>query len=688
MLKKRGRDAVVPVRKSGQNEWIAKGVEYRRHDGYQGREGIAGSMQPRLILMVSGDLGSFGIDLRLKPRGKPNPPLAHRIQFYLSNTMARLSPQRARTGNQEALDQISRRLTKENYTLAVLDAALVNLDLKDYPNHPARNETFVNRIISAFNVIHLCISRCRRTPELRTATSSLLEDHYDRLLAGMSLVIREIATHYAHLSVGNMLVDMTLLDDDLCSLVYSSRRTVSFILKLWRYKPSIEDEASGYLKEIWIPPASSLVTNCLLHRDGEPLLCDLLLSSKRQLSSFMDMLLFKLKRLGDLQYLAPRGGVLHQHSQSLNIIFARFEKRVGSMREKKSLCLKALAGTTAILLPALKNNTRLLDHSAVLFRVARSIQNLVPILESGLVQALVNAFPTCDWKGENEIENGTFIIAFLASGACYPRVLIPLSQVTAPLLEQLESRTTQNPWYSLASYVEENFPVHSTPYGAPPPPLSALNSILQLLSPDGSRPPVKACSGCRLMTYCSASCQREDWKSKHQFECVELRQRFQGYFDANQISQRTKAFHLALATRLANDPSFQASCKLKDESARYFTHHASELIVGHDLTYPKFPKKRFVLYSWDDWFEKGGRIGVCPALEPRLVSFAQEAKCATRAREDMNETISAVELSLDWNFNQYLSLVVRFEDIGGGRLRPKRSILRVVQMLDPEASLI
>ncbi|KAH6906217.1 hypothetical protein BKA70DRAFT_1429623 [Coprinopsis sp. MPI-PUGE-AT-0042] len=237
---------------------------------------------------------------------------------------------------------------------------------------------------------------------------------------------------------------MTLLDDNPCSLLYSSRRTVNFILELWKYKPSIDDKASDYLKGTLIPPATSLVTNCLVHYDGGLLFCEVVISSKRQLSSFLDMLLFKLQRLRDLLYITRKGGVLHQHSQSLSVIV---------FNDQKAL---------VTLLLSLKNKTLLLSNSILLFCIARSMRNLDPILESGLLEALVNAFPSCDWKGEEEIEDGTFIIALLASAAGYPQVLGPLNKATAPLLEILELRTVHNRWYSLASFVEEKHLVNSS----------------------------------------------------------------------------------------------------------------------------------------------------------------------------------------------------------------------------------
>ncbi|KAH6867674.1 hypothetical protein BKA70DRAFT_1493968 [Coprinopsis sp. MPI-PUGE-AT-0042] len=453
----------------------------------------------------------------------------------------------------------------------------------------------------------------------------------------MSLVLKNVGTRFVYRLVEDTLFDMTFLDDELSSLVYSSSQAVILILKLWQYEPNISDEASDY----W--------NGCL----GEQTFGDVILSSKRRLSTFLDALLFKLRRLGDLvELVVQKGGLLHEHVELLTVSFIKVQRRVTSLREKQSLCLHELAVITSLLAPPLTPKDWFLDNSALILRTA--------------------PFPSCNWKGEAQIHQGKHILALLASSACYPRVLKAISDVTLSLLAKVGLQTKLNPWYYLASYVEENLSILPT---VTLDILTCDNSSC-LRSPDESRPLVKACSGCRFVTYCSVACQKSDWELKHRFECVELKHRSQGHYNAIRMSQRGKAFHLTLATQMVNDPEFQESCD-QGRGTHYPTHHANELVITRDMTYADFPKKILGIQTWDEWLENR-YISMCSAMELRLASLVRETRPATRRGDVQGNNILALELILDWNDEQMLSLLVWFEDVGRQLLRPKRSVWRVV----------
>ncbi|KAH6905737.1 hypothetical protein BKA70DRAFT_1225442 [Coprinopsis sp. MPI-PUGE-AT-0042] len=334
---------------------------------------------------------------------------------------------RARAGKPEDLDELSGLLTTENYTLAALDAALGRLDPKGFPIHLPRitdRSSFLDRIIAVLNVVSSSFSRCCRTPELKAATSSRLQAHLDGLLSGMSLILKHVGTRFVYRLVEDTLFDMTFLDDELSSLVYSSSQAVILILKLWQYKPNIPDETSDYLNGRLVPYSSALVNNCLIHLEGEQTFGDIILSSRRRLSTFLDVLLFKLKRLGNLvEPVTRKGGLLHEHVELLTVSFIKLQRRVTSLREKQSLCLHEMAVITSLLAPPLTPKDWFLDNWVLILRTAGATRNLTAILNSGLIEAVVTAFPSCNWKGEAQIHQGKHILALLASSACYPRVL-------------------------------------------------------------------------------------------------------------------------------------------------------------------------------------------------------------------------------------------------------------------------
>ncbi|KAH6884688.1 hypothetical protein BKA70DRAFT_1237680 [Coprinopsis sp. MPI-PUGE-AT-0042] len=270
----------------------------------------------------------------------------------------------------------------------------------------------------------------------------------------------------------------------------------------------------------------------------------------------------------------------------------------GLTREKKSLYLKTLACITEILFLQLKNSGLLQSHSFSLFRVTRSMRNRGPILESGLLEALVNSSSTCDWKGEEEIDNG------ISSSRCSPLLLAILSSIGAAfnlLLPQLDWRCVQP---------------------------SASSAPMALVRPSRSAAgvapcPIAASRVQRKTGYLRIASNALSCDKRSQVTAISLHEKH-----ATTPSEcphiHARAFYLALATKLVNNPGFQAPCKLKNKRGRYSTYNM------------------LMLYSWDAWHEQGHEIGVCAATESRSANLVQEAKFVIK--DDKEDLISAFEL--------------------------------------------
>ncbi|KAH6867344.1 hypothetical protein BKA70DRAFT_1414794 [Coprinopsis sp. MPI-PUGE-AT-0042] len=579
--------------------------------------------------------------------------------------------QRARAGSPAHLQELSRCLTTENYTVAALDAALAQLNVNGCSKHPSlitSDMVLFHRIILAIHLVDMSIGACHSTTELKAATLSRLQENLDGLVAWMSLILDQMGTFKAYIGVGSTLLHLICLDDQLGLCVFSLPEAAALILKLWFYEPTVNDEAS----DLWIPPAIALVHNWLLHADAKELIYDIILRSKRQLSTFLDALLFRIRQLIDTFHpLMMKGAKLDQHVESLLNIFLLLDRRAVLSRTKRSLCLKGLATVASLLLPPKIPVATFLDNAVLILHLAKDCRDFAPILESGLLEVLVDVFPNCEWEGEARNSQLTHILGLIASKVCYPRGLPDLIATTSRLVKNPKVNPKNNLWFSLAHVVKEKLDL------LPSVTLDILtcdNEFCPRRVPRDAALPIKACSGCHFMVYCSAVCQRVDWRYQHHFVCVELRYTSQRRHDAMRISQRTKAFHLSIAKELFHDPQFREYCNVQIGA---FPYHVSELAITHNMSFPEFPYKTMGVSSWDEWLEKQPKDGAYPALKSRVSSFVRETRAGM-----MNQScggISALELAMEWNQDYFLSLLVRFEEEAQGLFSPVRSVLRVVK---------
>ncbi|KAH6910893.1 hypothetical protein BKA70DRAFT_1268858 [Coprinopsis sp. MPI-PUGE-AT-0042] len=580
--------------------------------------------------------------------------------------MYKLSPeliQRAHTGSTAGLEELARFLTAENYTPAVLDAGLAQLNINSCPKHPSLIKPDVfHRVISAIQVVDKSLRVCLRMTEHKAAASLCLQENLYGLVAWMSLIFQQVDSSRTYRCVGLTLLHLIYLDDGLSLFVFSSPEAVDLVLKLWIYEPKINDETSAYLNTPWVPSATALVHHWVTHREANQIFYDTVLSSKRQLSMFLDALLFKLRRLA---------GKLDKHADSLAAIFIHLERRAVSLGARRRLCLKELATVKSIIRPPIITIDDFLENSVFMFQVARAHRNFGPIIESGFLQALVDVFPNCEWEGVAQTSQGTWIMAMIASIACHPQGLQGLNSAMSNLLVSPKLASKYNPWRCLANSVEQK--LHIIPSLTLDILICDGLSCQRSIPPGASLLPLKVCSGCHFMAYCSVVCQKADWAARHRFECPELRYVSQRRQDAVRISQRTKAFHLSLATQIFHDVKFQEFCNRYIGSSHC---DVQNLVVTHNMLFPEYPRKTLNIHSWDEWLEHQPQAGVWPAMESRLSSFVQEMRAGVLKQNYSG--ISALELALDWNNESYLSLLVRFKEASEGRFVPTRSILRVL----------
>ncbi|KAH6890247.1 hypothetical protein BKA70DRAFT_1442084 [Coprinopsis sp. MPI-PUGE-AT-0042] len=138
----------------------------------------------------------------------------------------------ARVGNGSKLQELTARLTVENYTLAVLEAGLTHLDFDDIPRSqsekpPAR----LQLAIKAIQFVFCCSGRCYRTPELKDTTSAPSTKKFDGIFIAVAL-----------LRIG-------IIKDDISLLVNASSQELELTLDLWRYEAAIEQEILEYKSE-------------------------------------------------------------------------------------------------------------------------------------------------------------------------------------------------------------------------------------------------------------------------------------------------------------------------------------------------------------------------------------------------------------------------------------------------------
>ncbi|KAH6885562.1 hypothetical protein BKA70DRAFT_1466017 [Coprinopsis sp. MPI-PUGE-AT-0042] len=633
--------------------------------------------------------------------------------------------QRARAGSGKCLEELSLTLTTENYTLAVLDAALENLHLEDLPKRQPLSLVYdrLQRALSAVGLVYCCLARCAKKTTLAASTTSRIQEHFEGLREWMSLTIKGIGDNFAYTIVASLILEMGIHDDSLYAMVYSSPRILNLTLKLWHREPPIGDHVLDYLAERSVPPPTLLIDAFLTHQEGSQIFCDIVASSKRQLSTFLDVLLLKVKHLTSLlQQRSTNFGICYKNAHTLTLIFNRVDRQAVSHRMKRCACLKALVDLTSIFASRISPSADLLESSSYLLQIAKCNRRLDLIIDSGLLEGLVKLYPDCDWGDEGSQHSGKRILTVLASSACYPRVLKSLANVTSRtrvLLVELSVEAESNLWSCLVQHITTLSSIlKSVKFDI----LNCNNDCPFSSRMDNLHPPVKICTGCHFMTYCSVNCQKDDWLRRHRFECTELGLRTQGYYGTARVSQYAISFYLSVAMNLFHDPRFKEACEpqispssstsatpvltppattliakisqyakslslsianilLHDpvfkrlcNKLRSITQMLKNSIVTLDMTYREFPQTLLRVRTCDEWVQGAWKEGVCPSLESRVTSLIEEAR---------KYDSGILEFILEWDAKHYVSLLIRFEETGVRWYTPVRSVMRILQITDP-----
>ncbi|KAH6908602.1 hypothetical protein BKA70DRAFT_1562635 [Coprinopsis sp. MPI-PUGE-AT-0042] len=580
--------------------------------------------------------------------------------------------QAARSGNVDKLHELGDRITAENYTLAVLSAALVHLELEDLSIDESQRTHLsrIKRAFSAFHCVNQILSCCSRTQALKTATSGRLQPQLEGILVWMSRIVSTIGGTPAFISVSLALSRLLHLDEDISMQLCTSQRAFNLFIDLWRYQPPWDEPPTAYLKPGLINPIHTAFHAYLTHQAGMQTFCDQILSSRRHLAYFLDSLVIKSRRLSTSPGEYAKCGEIRREASLLALIYQMVDIQGLVPMAKRSRCLKDLGAMTTSLRPFVSPEDFLID-SAGLFGISDASRDIAPILESGILAKVVEAFPNSDWGDDPKLQElGDEIIASLAAASCYPRSLKALHKAV-PLIElpTVKRDGSRNQWISLFGSIYDRMDALQ----------SANRDILPCdndmhasdVHPDSCLP-IKACSGCSFMAYCSVACQRSDWIRKHRMECSEIR-RCMGdrNVDAIQLSQSTKAFHLTLVTAMFNNPAFQAACD-NEHRELYPTEDGSMLIISMDTTDPAPYQKALVLWRLDQWYERVWQPGNCPALDLRALVLMKDMTMKVSPK------VMLMEAVFEWDMQRRLSLLIEFEEDGDGAFRPGRGVLRVV----------
>ena len=61
------------------------------------------------------------------------------------------------------------------------------------------------------------------------------------------------------------------------------------------------------------------------------------------------------------------------------------------------------------------------------------------------------------------------------------------------------------------------------PHQRSPPSCPPVSPVGAVAAPPSPPPPLRACTKCKLRSYCSVDCQREHWEGDHKTQCAQLR---------------------------------------------------------------------------------------------------------------------------------------------------------------------
>ncbi|EAU81044.2 hypothetical protein CC1G_10163 [Coprinopsis cinerea okayama7 len=559
-------------------------------------------------------------------------------------------------------------ITKDTYTVATLDAPLTYIGRHAIPRNEHERIIFHDLFPQALAVFISCLVHCDRSPTHKRATAARVRSKLDDIIFWL-----DFCSAYATKTKDDTLPPrhpIAGLDDaSLESEVMSCPTTIKILLRCWSFRNGDEDAP--------FPPMNDHGHNCnitgllrrfLLGKDSRTVLLDAILSSQRSIDTFCDALVARISQIPVLEERNVDKLVLaHRYSfllvtcvelVSTQAIYRGMRRR-GFLRHgvRASRFLHANFPVSQ----SFGDDARLvlLSHQPG----ANPVKGMKEVIEAGMVPLLMEAFKHPEALESHKDECESVFLAWRASTfhfETFEVLLEALRKLPKELTPTASAWKDEGPlpfrtWDNWYSVLQARFGFSDSAY------YLCDNDTHYALN-DRERVKPMFCAGCRSVMYCSVTCQRADWSTRHREECKVMHNSYlERKRNGIRFSQHARGQTVALFQRLF---AIYADVLDKDRGEQFPDRltTTNDLITLLDFT-GEYWTMTMVSFRIVEYLETKRRQTVpeCPALEDRASGIIRGF------RENGDPEARLVDVIVSWSPMHRVSLLVEALPVGPNR---------------------
>jgi hypothetical protein len=302
-----------------------------------------------------------------------------------------------RHGNLAAIQTLAETVTRENYSLLITEAILLNFQLKEHmavPEKSQRDKAYVT--MTSMACLAAIPGTCDRTQELRKATVKSLLSHLDEILLCIEYTIGLPTTLADEFLIGDLSFPTTqlfeslvALDRDLALSIFSSETALGILFDLWLGQKKDFDPTFKFFNGYDGRSISFLMSTFTRDDDGLRAVVEQLLMSPKMLTLFTLQLLHRLGLIrGMASHRVPTAFVFGEYKALTRTLLRVTEHPILEARMRKKGYLQQWSSVCLDLAPTMQK-----DHVYFLLQpiYAQAEENpaiMVDVINSGVAKLL------------------------------------------------------------------------------------------------------------------------------------------------------------------------------------------------------------------------------------------------------------------------------------------------------------
>lgn len=302
-----------------------------------------------------------------------------------------------RHGNLAAIQTLAETVTRENYSLLVTEAILLNFQLKELraiPEKGERDKAYVT--MASMACLAAVPTACDRTPELRKATVKALLAHLDEILLCLNYTMDLPTVLSDEFLIGDLSFPTTQLfqslvelDRDLALFLFSSEIALDVLFSLWLGQKKDFDPTFKYFNAFDGRSMSLLMSTFTRDEDGLRIITEQLLMSSKLLAVYTSQLLHRLGLVrGMVSHHVPTAFVFCEYQALTRTLLRVTEHPILEARMRKEGYLKQWSALCLDVAPTMRK-----EHAYFLLEplFAQAVENpaiMVDVINNGVAELL------------------------------------------------------------------------------------------------------------------------------------------------------------------------------------------------------------------------------------------------------------------------------------------------------------